>query len=104
MTSEKCFECESELTTICLQCNTRAVPDVPELVRYDWCRTRMRVESGRGEYVRYDQAAAVVAAKDAEIERLKEQNDKFKWQVRDTCTRAEFSEEELARFKEWLDE
>lgn len=50
---------------------TRAVPDVPELVRYDWCRTRMMVEGGRGEYVRYDQAAEIIAAKDKEIERLK---------------------------------
>lgn len=34
-------------------------------------------------------------AAETEIEKLKEQNDKFKWQVRDTCTRAEMAEAKL---------
>lgn len=33
-----------------------------------------------------------LAELDAEIERLKEQKDKFMWQVRDTCTRADAAE------------
>lgn len=33
-----------------------------------------------------------LAERDAEVERLKEQKEKFMWQVRDTCTRAEAAE------------
>ena len=35
-----------------------------------------------------------LAARDAELARVKEQADKFKWQVRDTCQRAERAEAE----------
>ena len=41
---------------------------------------------------------------EAEVERLKELNDKFKWQVRDTCKRAEKAEAELAALKKDLAE
>lgn len=41
--------------------------DVPELVRYKEHWDAGCIESPEGEYVRHDQAAAVIAAKDAEI-------------------------------------
>ena len=40
----------------------------------------------------------------AEIERLKELNNKFKWQVRDTCKRAEKAESELVALKKKINE
>lgn len=70
---ERCFECEGELTKVCPRCNT---PDVPELVRYDpnnktYPYFEME-ESELGDYVRYDQSAEMIAAKDKEIQELKE--------------------------------
>lgn len=76
-----------------------AAPDVPELERYYHNRFAM-VPNPMGEYVLYAQAAAVIAAERAENEKLKEQNDKFKWQVRDTCTRAESAEAKLAQIED----
>lgn len=70
--SDKCFECESELTKTCLSCNTRAAPDVPELVRYRLNSLGELVYSENGQYVLHSQAAEIIAAKDAEIDRLKE--------------------------------
>lgn len=79
------------------------VPDVPELVRYSAVRRYGREEiiekDEHGKYVLHSQAAEIIAAKDAEIEKLNEQNDKFKWQVRDTCTRAEAAEAKLAQIE-----
>lgn len=46
--------------------------------------------------------ARIIAVNSAEIEKLKEQNDKFKWQVRDTCTRAEVAEAKLAKYEDQL--
>lgn len=51
--------------------NTRAVPDVPELERYRLTHDKFHcddimVHNENGEYVRYDQAAAVIAANRAE--------------------------------------
>ncbi len=43
-----------------------------------------------------DALDAKIAADKAEIERLRELADKYKWQVRDTCTRAEKAEAQLA--------
>ena len=40
-----------------------------------------------------------LAEKEKEIERLKELNDKFMWQVRDTCARAEKAESENAALR-----
>lgn len=71
----------SEVDYQCNNCghegiNTRAVPDVPELVRYTVRLDRSHYEgmvvTSAGAYVRYDQAAKIIAAKDEEIERLKE--------------------------------
>lgn len=42
------------------------------------------------------------AAKDAEIKALRERADKFKWQVRDTCVRAEKAEAQLAELRATL--
>lgn len=53
--------------------NTRAVPDAPELVRYNLHRDGNYVgamPSPSGEYVLHSGAAAVIAAKNAEIARL----------------------------------
>lgn len=47
-----------------------------------------------------DRHALFDAAADA-IEQLTEQADKFKWQVRDTCVRAEKAESQLAELR-WL--
>lgn len=54
-----------------IQAYTRTVPDVTELVRYEpnhktYPYFEME-EDELGEYVRYDQASAIIAAKDAEI-------------------------------------
>lgn len=54
--------------------NTRPSAPVEGLVRYDISMFgNGAVEMGGGEYVLYDQAAAIIAAKDAEIERYREQ-------------------------------
>lgn len=42
---------------------------------------------------------AVRAEQAAEIVKERERADKFMWQVRDTCARAERAEQELAKFK-----
>lgn len=60
----------------CKGLGTRAVPDVPELVRYtpvfyDDDFIAAMEESDEGEYVLHSQAAAIIAAKDAEINQLK---------------------------------
>lgn len=60
----------------CINCghegyNTRAVPDAPELVRYSAVKRYGREEviekNDHGEYVLHSQAAAMLAAKDAQI-------------------------------------
>lgn len=68
------------------QWNTRAVPDVPELVSVcteafiagTWMKissaTEWKHHSNVRELVLYSQAAAMLAAKDEEIERLKDEN------------------------------
>lgn len=43
---------------------TRAVPDVPELVRYGFWKDGTFEEDQNGKYVRHDQAVTVIAAKD----------------------------------------
>ncbi len=72
------------------------------LVRWKHCEypnQHKMMEHKDGEYVLHSEAAKVVAMQAEEIEKLKEQNDKFKWQVRETCTRAETAEAELAQIK-----
>jgi len=44
-----------------------------------------------------------LAEKEKEIEQLKEQNDKFMWQVRDTCARAEKAENLVAKYKNYYE-
>ncbi len=44
-----------------------------------------------------------LAEKEKEIERLKELNDKFMWQVRDTCARAEKAENLVAKYKNYYE-
>lgn len=59
-TEYECINCGAAMT------HTRAVPDVPELVRYgNYIDNRMHVKP-TGEYVRYDQAAEMLAAKEQE--------------------------------------
>lgn len=72
--------------------------------RDSWRRLAERLEAERLG------AEAKLAERDADIERLKEQKDKFMWQVRDTCTRAEAAEhardeaiQNLRIADEWLD-
>lgn len=80
--------------------NTRAVPDVSELVRYDHSLVGTRedksgmLEDANGEYVRYDQAAAMLAAKDAVIERLSEQCHGINAELQGVYERAEAAEAE----------
>lgn len=51
--------------------NTRAVPDVPELVRYEYDILLGKMDKyNEGEYVRYDQAAVIISAKDASYNKL----------------------------------
>lgn len=75
--------------------NTRAVPDVPELVRYriwfDSNYNEIVDEEEDGEYVRYSQAAKVIAAKDKEIKKLKEVLRK---------THASFENDRTGKFKD----
>lgn len=55
--------------------NTRAVPDVPKLVRYepDWFEGRAQCFRDRnGEYVLYSQAAEIIAAERSEKHRAQE--------------------------------
>ena len=69
MTSEQnyeCIKCGSIMT------HTRAVPDVPELVRYNLYTHKPMEQSETGLYVLHSQAAAIIAAKDVEIQELKE--------------------------------
>lgn len=101
--SDKCFECESELTKTCLSCNTRSTPSADPLaglVRYTFMKREGLLSSvdptSYGRYVLHSEVVKIVAMQAVEIEKLKDQNDKFKWQVRDTCTRAETAEAELA--------
>lgn len=72
----ECEDCGAPAQRL-MECYTSAVPDVPELKRYDKGDILLALEGGYdplssddGEYVRYDQAAAIIAAKDKEIERL----------------------------------
>lgn len=51
------------LHTLNAEINTRAVPDVPELVRYAEIGWGILQQFGNGDYVRHDQAVAVIAAK-----------------------------------------
>ncbi len=53
-----------------------------------------------GYYYDVELVDQIIAAKTKEIERLKEQNHKFKWQVRDICTRAETAEQESERLSQ----
>ncbi|RBO94973.1 Lar family restriction alleviation protein [Pseudochrobactrum asaccharolyticum] len=61
----------TDMETAIADWNTRAVPDVPELVRYrlhwsDFDTAHMEVDSMEGEYVLYSQAAEIIAASHAE--------------------------------------
>lgn len=47
---------------------------------------------------------AAIASQAVELEALRQQADKFKWQVRDTCARAETAEREFERLREALTE
>lgn len=74
MTNEveyKCNNCGHE------GLNTRAVPDVPELVRYSAVKRYGREEvierDKHGDYVRYDQAAEIIADNDAFTHELSRQ-------------------------------
>lgn len=98
--------------------NTRAVPDVPELVRYDLAcdfdgkYAAHIVEVELGEYVLYSQAAAIIAAKEAELSFAVSDEDKGAWRFwskksRDLADknkslreRAEAAEAKLAQHKE----
>lgn len=72
MTSEQnyeCIKCGSIMT------HTRAVPDVPELVRYDKSDICLAIENGYdalpsddGEYVLHSQAEAIIAAEQMKLE------------------------------------
>lgn len=87
--------------------NTRAVPDVPELVRYGFEEKRYAsdgfnekvyfVKKPNGEYVFHSSAAAVIAAKDAEIQKLKDGgHESFKiaigWQERALAAEAKLAQ------------
>lgn len=69
--------------------NTRAEPDVPELVRLDPIIEELNssdvvatmVVEDNGEYVTYDQAAAVIAAKDAEVAVLADERYKLAYAI-----------------------
>lgn len=55
--------------------NTRAAPDVPELVRWKHCEypnQHKMIEHKDGEYVLHSQAAEIIAAKDVEIAGIKD--------------------------------
>ena len=60
---------------------------------HQWCKERDSLKS---------EILSRLAEARKEIERLKEQNDKFMWQVRDTCQRAEKAEAENAALRERL--
>lgn len=82
MTSElkPCPFCGAEVPCLDEECplNTRAVPDVPELVRYERTVADERqehfgmVEHRYGEYVLHSQAAEIIAADRAEKHRAQE--------------------------------
>lgn len=84
--------------------NTRATPSsdtMDGLVRYGQVMTRM-MKVDNGDYVLYDEAAAVVAAKDGEIDKLKDGGHKsFKsaigWQERAKAAEAELDKHIAAR-------
>ncbi|GEM_PF-5418982 len=87
------------------QWNTRAVPDVPELVRYDKEFESM-FEREDGRYVLHSQAAEIIAAKDAEIVKLKrwvkEEAEECRHQAVDCLDnqlRAEAAEAKLAQYE-----
>lgn len=82
--------------------NTRAVPDVPELVRYDKGDICLAIENGYdplpskdGEYVLHSQAAEIIAAKDVEIAvgDVAIKQNALLWK------RAEAAEAELAKYE-----
>lgn len=56
-----------------IELNTRAVPYVPELVRLHIDSEGVQ-ECKDGDYVLHSQAAEIIAAKDAEIEKIKDEN------------------------------
>lgn len=86
--------------------NLKVVPDVPELVRYgNYIDNRMHVKP-TGEYVRYDQAAAMLAVehqKTKDAEKLAFRMDRFAKKylrhMRNAEQRAEAAEAELAQIK-----
>lgn len=68
----------SEIEYQCNNCghegyNTRAVPDVPELVRYYAVSGGNMMKHDNGLFVLYSQAAEIIAAKDKEIEQAKKE-------------------------------
>lgn len=98
---------------ICVLSYTRAVPDVPELVRYSRDRIMLSIDFSdeprpniNGEYVRYDQAAEIIAAeqqKTKDAEELAFRMDRFATKYlrhnRNAEQRAEAAEDELAQIK-----
>lgn len=83
--------------------NTRAAPDVPELVRYDMEQTRDGVEMFirfYGEYVRYAQAAATIAAKDGRITAQAEEIARLENDLEAMQHRAEEAEAKLAQIND----
>lgn len=83
--TERCWMKERQIAVPCDDpfssdaWNTRAVPDVPELERYDKGDICLAIENGydplpsdNGEYVRHSQAAEIIAANRAEKHRAQE--------------------------------
>ena len=72
---------------------------LPEKVEVDkHLPTGVRIYAYDGDTLK-DYARANMEPLIAEIEALREQADKFKWQVRDTCVRAEKAESQLAALR-----
>lgn len=83
--------------------STRAVPDVPELVRYGMCYDKLEDEWSidpkvNGQYVLHSQAAEIIAADRAEIERLRSLNHYAALEAQ-AIKRAEAAEAKLAQIK-----
>lgn len=88
--------------------NTRAAPDVPELVRYkpdsyDAPSISRMLKDEEGSYVRYDQAAAIISALKAELYDMQKERDRaLEWRDHDR-ERAFTAEANNKRLREALE-
>ncbi len=85
--------------------NTRAAPDVPELVRYSAIELVRSIDAGYdplpsddGDYVEFSQAAEIIAADRAEIKRLRSLNHYAHLEAV-AIRRAEAAEAKLAQYE-----